>query len=426
MNYYNDNDPKVCAWTEELIRAGLIPAGDVVCKSITDIQPDELKNYTQVHLFNGISGWAYAAKLAGWPTTRPIWFASCPCQPFSSAGQQKGITDERDLWPHLFRLIKACKPVTVMGEQVSSAIGHGWLDRICDDCEGEGYTIGAAVLGAGAVGAPHIRQRLYWVAESRCERGEWRPKHCGCGSGSCAEQGAVVECGCDGGVAHTGGQRADILPKKVRSRNGSAGESGGDGRLANPVQRGQRGGDERGLGTPGREMGEHQDGPGAANQPRHGCQDAEWMGEPEQPRLEGHAGDGDGRREPGRLDTGTARPVAETSRDGGGRMENTGHDAGCAVQGDERGECDPRTRQPGAWDNAIWLPCRDGKARRVKPGLPLLFARVSDRVVRKRGDRQPEIVAERCGEAAVMRLRGYGNSIVPQVAAEFIKAYLNQ
>jgi DNA (cytosine-5)-methyltransferase 1 len=165
MNLYNDIDPKVCAWLRELIDAGLIPPGDVICKTIKDINPDELKRYTQCHFFCGIAGWSRALHLAGWPTDRPVWTGSCPCQPFSCAGKGKGQSDERHLWPEMFRLIRQCRPQHVFGEQVANAIGKGWLDGISADLESEGYACGAAVLGAHSVGAPHIRQRLYWVAK---------------------------------------------------------------------------------------------------------------------------------------------------------------------------------------------------------------------------------------------------------------------
>jgi DNA (cytosine-5)-methyltransferase 1 len=65
-----------------------------------------------------------------------------------------------------FNLIKECRPEYVFGEQVASAIGKGWLDGISTDLGEEGYTCGSAVLGAHSVGAPHIRRRLYWVANS--------------------------------------------------------------------------------------------------------------------------------------------------------------------------------------------------------------------------------------------------------------------
>lgn len=169
MNYYNEFDKGAAAWLRNLIAAGLIPAGDVDERSITEVQPGDVRGYTQCHFFAGIGGWSLALQLAAWPATRPVWTGSCPCQPFSNAGKRKGVDDERDLWPALFSLIAQCRPDTVFGEQVASAIGHGWLDRVSADMEGEGYACGHVVLGAHSVGAPHQRQRLYWVADSGCQ-----------------------------------------------------------------------------------------------------------------------------------------------------------------------------------------------------------------------------------------------------------------
>lgn len=52
-------------------------------------------------------------------------------------------------------------------EQIERAIAHGWLDDLQANMEAEGYAVGHCVLGAHSVGAPHIRQRLYWVADSK-------------------------------------------------------------------------------------------------------------------------------------------------------------------------------------------------------------------------------------------------------------------
>lgn len=176
MNYYNEHDPKAAAWLRELINAGLIPNGDVDERSIAEVQPDELRQYTQCHFFAGIGGWSLALQLAGVPDTTRLWTGSCPCQPFSAAGKVLGDKDERHLWPVFFNLIKECRPNAVFGEQVASAIGKGWLDGIQADLESEGYACGSVVLGAHSVRSPHIRQRLYWVADSdsgRCEQ-RWR------------------------------------------------------------------------------------------------------------------------------------------------------------------------------------------------------------------------------------------------------------
>ncbi|MFC5039239.1 DNA cytosine methyltransferase [Tianweitania sediminis] len=136
-------------------------------RSIVDVQPDDLRGYSQCHFFAGIGGWSYAARLAGWPDSRLLWTGSCPCQPFSVAGKGEGQNDERHLWPVFFDLIRACRPDVVMGEQVAAAVGKDWLDGVSADLEGIGYACGATVVPACAVDAPHRRDRLWFVADAQ-------------------------------------------------------------------------------------------------------------------------------------------------------------------------------------------------------------------------------------------------------------------
>ncbi|APY14298.1 DNA cytosine methyltransferase [Brucella sp. 10RB9214] len=164
--YYNEFDPKAAAWMRELIKAGHIAPGDVDERSIVDIRPSDLIGYTQCHFFAGIGVWSYALRRAGWPDDRPVWTGSCPCQPFSAAGKGAGFTDERHLWPHFHWLIDNCRPPVVFGEQVASKDGLGWLDLVQADLEGSGYASGAVDTCAAGFGAPHVRQRLYWVAHA--------------------------------------------------------------------------------------------------------------------------------------------------------------------------------------------------------------------------------------------------------------------
>lgn len=163
--YYNEFDPKAAAWLRELIKAGHIAPGDVDERSIVDIRPSDLIGYTQCHFFAGIGVWSYALRRAGWPDDRPVWTGSCPCQPFSAAGKGNGFDDERHLWPHFHWLIENCRPPVVFGEQVASKDGLGWLDLVQADLEGSGYASGAVDTCAAGFGAPHIRQRLYWVGK---------------------------------------------------------------------------------------------------------------------------------------------------------------------------------------------------------------------------------------------------------------------
>ena len=163
--YYNEIDPFAVAWLRELIKAGEIADGEVDERSIEDVLPKDLMGFTQCHFFAGIGVWSYALRQAGWQDDRPVWSGSCPCQPFSAAGKGKGFADERHLWPAFFHLVSQCSPAIVFGEQVASKDGLSWIDLVQTDMEGSGYAFGAVDTCAAGFGAPHIRQRLYWVAE---------------------------------------------------------------------------------------------------------------------------------------------------------------------------------------------------------------------------------------------------------------------
>ena len=165
-NYYNEWEPYAADWLRNLIKKGLIPDGEVDTRSIVDVRPDDLRGFIQCHFFAGIAGFSLALKLSEFPTDRQIWTGSCPCQPFSVAGKGKGASDERHLWPHLFRLISACRPAIAIGEQVAGKAGLNWLDGVFDDLESQDYACEAFNLSACSVNAPHIRERLYWVGKN--------------------------------------------------------------------------------------------------------------------------------------------------------------------------------------------------------------------------------------------------------------------
>ena len=93
-----------------------------------------------------------------------------PCQPFSIAGARKGTDDNRHLWPEMFRIIKEFKPRWVIGENVRGIINiqDGMVfENVCTDLEGEGYEVRAFNIPAAAVGAPHKRERIWILANSR-------------------------------------------------------------------------------------------------------------------------------------------------------------------------------------------------------------------------------------------------------------------
>lgn len=166
--YYNEWDKDAAAWLRQLIKDGLITDGVVDERSITEVIASDIRGFDRVHWFAGIGTWDYCLNEAGWGD-RPIWTASLPCQPFSAAGKQLGKADERHLLPHFLGLVRECKPDIVFGEQVARAIQHGWLDDLHTEMEAQNYAVGHVVLGAHSIGAAHIRQRLYWVANSISE-----------------------------------------------------------------------------------------------------------------------------------------------------------------------------------------------------------------------------------------------------------------
>lgn len=180
--YYNENDKVAAKWLRNLIAKGLIAPGDVDERSIEDVKPDDLKHYAQCHFFAGIGVWSFALRRAGWPDDKNVWTGSCPCQPFSSAGKGTGFDDERHLWPAWNYLIDERRPTVILGEQVASKDAEPWIDLVHADLETMGYAFGCVPFPAASVGAPNIRDRAYWVAnsdnsglEGRSVRGGERP-----------------------------------------------------------------------------------------------------------------------------------------------------------------------------------------------------------------------------------------------------------
>ena len=90
-----------------------------------------------------------------------------PCQPYSLAGKRKGKEDERHLWPEMLRVIRECAPRYVVGENVRGLVGwNGGLvfEEVCSDLEALGYAVQPFLLPACGVGAPHRRDRVWFVA----------------------------------------------------------------------------------------------------------------------------------------------------------------------------------------------------------------------------------------------------------------------
>lgn len=197
--YYNEIDPFAAQWLRNLIAGGHIAPGEVDERSIEDVTPDDLRGFTQCHFFAGIGGWSHALRLAGWPDNRPIWTGSCPCQPFSQAGKGAGFDDERHLWPSFQWLISECRPQHVFGEQVAAGNANVWFDTVQSDLEGMDYAFGLVPFTSASIGAPHIRERAYWVAHANGEHES--------SAGDASRSTARIGCGEINGMANAGGER---------------------------------------------------------------------------------------------------------------------------------------------------------------------------------------------------------------------------
>jgi DNA (cytosine-5)-methyltransferase 1 len=96
-----------------------------------------------------------------------------PCQPYSSAGKRLGKEDERHLWPEMLRAIREIQPRWIVGENVLGLVnwnGGMVFEEVQADLEAEGYEVQPYVLPAAAVGAPHRRDRVWFVAYATCAR----------------------------------------------------------------------------------------------------------------------------------------------------------------------------------------------------------------------------------------------------------------
>ncbi len=370
--YYNENDKVAAQWLRNLIAQGHIAPGDVDERSIEDVQPDDLKSYAQCHFFAGIGVWSYALRRAGWPDSKQVWTGSCPCQPFSAAGKGTGFDDERHLWPAWLHLIDECRPPVILGEQVASKNAEPWIDLVHADLEVLDYAFGCVPFPSAGVGAPHIRDRLYWVAIS---------EHSGRQAGEQAWKwpGTALPPSAASGMAHPSNQRQHGRGAGEASDGGDStrqqserfcdagglwdADSIGTGRYWRPVS-------SQVAGQDGQHIPLDADAPGGAG----------WMADTQHDGCggqESHQAKPDGNRENfGLLDRGHFAPQGQPA---------TG----------------PTN---GFWSAADWLLCRDGKWRPVEPGtFPLV-------------DGAPSRVG---------RLRAYGNAINAKAAQVFIEVVMD-
>ena len=367
--FYNEIDEYAAQWLRNLIAAGHIAPGVVDTRSIEDVEPHELARYTQCHFFAGIGVWSYALRLAGWPDDRPVWTGSCPCQPFSSAGQGAGMGDERHLWPAWFHLIGERRPPVILGEQVASKDAMPWLDLVQTDLEIVGYAVGAVPFPSAGIGAPHIRDRLYFVAHA---------------------SGTGLEGRHEGTLGH---ERAAV------ERGGSAGGLGHSERI--------NAGRNTGASLGAQEGSEPRAVSDDARPPSAACSladaDKRFGGQGGSFNRGRHPGS-DAQSRPGFSSDGLLVSLADADepQPREHRVAGSPQAPGLQCGFDINGRSAPSPTN-GFWSDAAWIACRDNKWRPVEPGTsPLAHG----------------------APARVGRLRAYGNAINAEAARVFIEAYL--
>jgi DNA (cytosine-5)-methyltransferase 1 len=408
---YNEIEPYAAAWLRNLIALGEIPDGVVDERSIVDVRGDDLAG-CDVHFFAGIGVWARAVAEAEQASNRrlarPLFTGSCPCQPLSSAGQRKGHVDERHLWPAFHRLIAERRPATILGEQVASKDGREWMAAVRHDLEASGYAVGTAILPACGLGAPHIRYRLFWVADAdgaglaqREYFGGLRRQAGVANQGQAVERGRVV-----GGLADAG-RRGQLEPidGSERPEGVGAGQSvgpGGGGFAA----------DARDDGRQGRLSGRVDKGWGDLD--RHAGRGG----------AIGGLADANGEWRP-QVDQGDDAIDQQRPPVRRGQFQPAGAGASGAIRGGDHiaagdGGWPPgemaRMAWPSAphsfWSDADWIFCRDNKWRPIESGsFPLV-----DGSAFLLGSGGPYEGMSRAG-----MLRGYGNAVVLPVARAFVE-----
>jgi DNA (cytosine-5)-methyltransferase 1 len=100
------------------------------------------------------------------PTPVDVICGGFPCQGISVAGKGKGLSDDRSgLWSEYFRVVQQVRPRIVVIEN-SPAIRTRGLREIVEQLASLGYVCEWDIVPAAAVGAPHLRKRMFIIADT--------------------------------------------------------------------------------------------------------------------------------------------------------------------------------------------------------------------------------------------------------------------
>ena len=132
-----------------------------------------------------------------WRGVVDIVSAGFPCQPFSAAGMRIGANDPRNMWPDTIRILREVGPRYALLENVPGLMAHDYFGEILGDLAEAGFDAEWGIVSAAELGAPHIRERLWILADSNNPNSacQSKPEPWGCGAaytGSDGETRAVA------------------------------------------------------------------------------------------------------------------------------------------------------------------------------------------------------------------------------------------
>lgn len=298
-----------------------------------------------------------------------------PCQPFSYAGQRKGESDPRHLWPDVARIVVEVQPGIVFFENVGGHLTLGF-ESVRNELQGMGYRVTAGLFTAAEVGAPHRRERLFIL-----------------------------------GVADDTSVRLEPRRTKSKRLQGRAGIAIGSVSLEDPERARSRPGEQGEQGEQRR--GRHRSA-NANSDLAHSKSDGRPSGHQQEGRARSSAG-GAGLPGVGQADTGSERPQGQ--REGGPAARAVGRGCGIEVADAELdgGRIDEPER------------IAQGRAAVERAGTPLFPPGPGDldawrRILTERPDLAPATQSgvRLLADGAAPRLdqlRSLGNAVVPLVAA---------
>jgi DNA (cytosine-5)-methyltransferase 1 len=142
---YVEWDEYCCKVLEQRIKDGLLPRAPIYQMDIREF------NRRVAERYRGVAD---------------VVTGGFPCQPFSVAGKQVGADDERNMWPATIECIRLVGPRYALLENVPGLLSCGYVGTVLGELAEAGYSVEWECVPAAAIGAPHFRNRVFFVAST--------------------------------------------------------------------------------------------------------------------------------------------------------------------------------------------------------------------------------------------------------------------